>query len=64
MEQETAQMRGYEEAPIPEMKKDSGRKCPRCRGLMEFDPKEGKLRCSSCDYLEAVLARNEEETNF
>ena len=30
---------------------------------MEFDPKEGKLRCLSCDYLEAVLARNEEETN-
>ncbi len=62
-EQETAEMRRYGESTIEETKKDSGRKCPRCRGFMEFDPKEGKLRCLSCDYLEAVLARNEEETN-
>lgn len=63
MEQEINETRGYEEQPIPEIKKDSGRKCPRCRGFMEFDPKEGKLRCLSCDYLEAVLSRNEGETN-
>ena len=62
-EQETAEMRRHGESTIEETKKDSGRKCPRCRGFMEFDPKEGKLRCLSCDYLEAVLARNEEETN-
>lgn len=59
MEQEKAEMKGYGEMPIPEAKKDSGRKCPRCRGMMEFDPKEGKLRCFSCDYIEEVLARNE-----
>ncbi len=54
-------MRGNGELSTVEIKKDSGRKCPRCRGMMEFDPKEGKLRCLSCDYIEAVLARNEEE---
>ncbi len=63
MEQETNEMRGYGELPTVEIKTDSGRKCPRCRGFMEFDPKEGKLRCLSCDYVEAVLSRNEEETN-
>ena len=63
MEQETTEMRGYGELPTVEIKTDSGRKCPRCRGFMEFDPKEGKLRCLSCDYVEAVLSRNEEETN-
>ena len=63
MEQETAEMSGYEESPVTEVKKDSGRKCPKCRGFMEFDPKEGKLRCLSCDYLEAVLSKNEEELN-
>ncbi len=62
MEQETADVRGCEESPIVAMIKDSGRKCPRCRGMMEFDPMEGKLRCLSCDYIEAVLSRNEEET--
>ena len=61
MEQEINETRGYEEQPVPEIKKDSGRKCPRCRGMMEFDPKEGKLRCLSCDYVEAVLSRNEED---
>ena len=59
MEQETKEMSGYGELPTPEMLKDSGRKCPRCRGFMEFDPKEGKLRCLSCDYVEAVLSKNE-----
>ncbi len=54
MKQEINEMRGYGEMTIAETKKDSGRKCPRCRGFMEFDPKEGKLRCLSCDYLEAV----------
>lgn len=39
------------------------RKCPRCRGNMLFDPREGKLRCSSCDRLEDVISENEEETN-
>lgn len=63
MEQVTVGSKEYEGPAIPEMKKDSGRKCPRCRGFMEFDPKEGKLRCFRCDYLEAVLSRNEEETN-
>lgn len=53
----------YTEPVIADTKKNSGRKCPRCRGSMDFDPKEGKLRCSSCDYLEAVLSRNEEETS-
>lgn len=61
MEHELSEARGYETQPIPEIQKDSGRKCPRCRGMMEFDPKEGKLRCLSCDYLEAVLSRSEEE---
>lgn len=61
MEQEVAEMSGYGENPIAETQKDSGRKCPRCRGFMEFDPKEGQLRCLSCDYMETVLARNEEE---
>lgn len=61
MEQETAEKRGYGELPTAEIKTDSGRKCPRCHGMMEFDPKEGKLRCLSCDYVEAVLFRNEEE---
>lgn len=60
MEQETKEMNGYGELPTSEVLKDSGRKCPRCRGMMEFDPKEGKLRCLSCDYTEAVLAREEE----
>jgi len=62
MEKGSDEMRAYGEMPNPEVKKDSGRKCPRCRGFMEFDPKEGKLRCLSCDYLEAVLSRNEEDT--
>lgn len=61
MEQEAKEMNGYGELPTPEMLKDSGRKCPRCRGMMEFDPKEGMLRCLSCDYTEAVLSREEED---
>lgn len=61
MNQEIIETREHEGQPIPEIKKDSGRKCPRCRGMMEFDPKEGKLRCLSCDYVEAVLSRNEED---
>ncbi len=61
MEQETAEMGEYRESTIAETKKDSGRKCPKCRGFMEFDPKEGKLRCLSCDYVEPVLSRNEED---
>ena len=61
MEQETAETREYEKMPTVEMLKDSGRKCPRCRGMMEFEPKGGKLRCLSCDYTEAVLARGEED---
>ena len=51
MEHETTDEREYRETTATEIKKDSGRKCPRCRGFMEFDPKEGKLRCLSCDYV-------------
>ena len=63
MGKENVDMSEYGEKSKGEIKKDSGRKCPRCRGFMEFDPKEGKLRCLSCDYLEDVLSRNEKETN-
>lgn len=59
MNEEILETKEYEEQPATETVKDSGRKCPRCRGMMEFDPKEGKLRCLSCDYVEAVLSRNE-----
>ncbi len=61
MEKDTKEMRGNGETMTPEVQKDSGRKCPRCRGMMEFEPKEGTLRCLSCDYTEAVLARGEED---
>jgi len=40
MEQKTGEVRGYGEPTVTETKKDSGRKCPRCRGIMGFDPKE------------------------
>ena len=59
MEKDTKETRGYGEAMTTESQKDSGRKCPRCRGMKEFDPKEGKLRCLSCDYTEAVLSGSE-----
>ena len=61
MEQNVTEWREYREPAAPEKIKDSGRKCPRCRGFMEFDPKEGKLRCLSCDYVEEVLSQKEKD---
>ena len=47
---------------IVDTKKETDRKCPQCGGVMDFDPREGKLHCPYCDYLEEILPDNEEET--
>ena len=56
------QIDGYKEPVIVDTKKETDRKCPQCGGVMDFDPREGKLHCPYCDYLEEILAENEEET--
>ena len=61
-EQEVQMEQDYTEPVITETKKETDRKCPQCGGVMDFDPKEGKLHCPYCDYLEEILPDNEEET--
>lgn len=51
----------YIEPVIVDTKKETDRKCPQCGGIMDFDPREGKLHCPYCDYLEEILAEDEEE---
>lgn len=61
-EQETQAVQGYTESVIVDTKKETDRKCPQCGGVMDFDPREGKLHCPYCDYLEEILPEDEEET--
>lgn len=46
----------YEEENIvfEKTKKETDKKCPRCGGVMEFDPKSSRLRCIYCDYEEKI----------
>lgn len=53
----------YTEPVIADTKKETDRKCPQCGGVMDFDPREGKLHCPYCDYLEEILSEEEEETS-
>lgn len=45
---------------IVETKEETDRKCPQCGGVMDFDPKSGKLRCPYCEYEEAIPVQEEE----
>ncbi len=60
-EQEVQMEQEYTEPVITDTKKETDRKCPQCGGVMDFDPREGKLHCPYCDYLEEILPENEEE---
>lgn len=44
---------------IVETKEETDKKCPRCGGVMDFNPETGNLHCPYCDYEEEI--KNEEE---
>ena len=41
---------------IVETKKETDKKCPKCGGVMDFNPAAGKLKCPYCDYEEDIPA--------
>jgi len=52
----------YKEPVVVETKKETDKKCPMCGGTMDFDPKEGKLHCPYCDYMEEIKPEDENAT--
>lgn len=45
---------------IVKTKEETDKKCPRCGGVMDFDPASGKLKCPYCDYEEQIPVKEEE----
>lgn len=39
---------------VVETKEETDKKCPRCGGVMDFDPATGNLHCPYCDYEENI----------
>ncbi|MGN0438235.1 MAG: hypothetical protein ACI4F4_06880 [Lachnospiraceae bacterium] len=39
---------------IVDTKEETDKKCPRCGGVMDFDPATGNLHCPYCDYEETI----------
>ena len=37
---------------------ETDRKCPKCGGVMDFDPTTGKMLCPFCDYSEEIAVNN------
>lgn len=58
--QDNYEEQGYQESVLTETKEETDRKCPQCGGVMDFDPKLGKLHCPYCDYVEEILQEDEE----
>lgn len=52
-----------ENSLVEDTKKRKGRKCPRCRGVMFFDPKEGRLSCPNCYRTEDIPSEDNEITS-
>lgn len=51
----------YQEPVITDTKEETDKKCPCCGGVMDFDPKVGKLHCPYCDHIEEILEEDEED---
>jgi len=53
----------YQEPVVVSTKEETDKKCPCCGGIMDFDPKVGKLHCPFCDHIEEILSEDEEDTS-
>ncbi len=51
----------YQEPVLVQTKEETDKKCPNCGGVMDFDPKVGKLHCPYCDHIEEILEEGEED---
>ena len=60
--QENFEGQEYQEPVIVKTKEETDKKCPQCGGIMDFDPKVGKLHCPYCDHIEEILDEDEEDT--
>lgn len=49
-------MDDFENTRFAETEEETDKKCPRCGGVMDYDPKSGGLRCPYCDYEEEIRA--------
>ncbi len=47
-------MDDFENTRFAETEEETDKKCPRCGGVMDYDPKSGGLRCPYCDYEEEI----------
>lgn len=57
------------EMNVVDTKEETDKKCPRCGGVMDFDPATGNLHCPYCDYeenipVEADTPKQAEELDF
>lgn len=48
---------------VVETKEETDKKCPRCGGVMDFDPATGNLHCPYCDYEENIPVEKDEPGN-
>lgn len=52
----------YKEPVVVKTKDETDKTCPMCGGIMDFDPKVGKLHCPYCDHIHEILEEGEEDT--
>lgn len=48
-----------DEPTIVNTMKETDKKCPRCGGVMDFDPGSGHLRCPYCEYEEEIKVKKD-----
>ncbi len=44
---------------IENTKEETDKKCPRCGGVMDYNPAAGKLKCPYCDYEEEIQVKED-----
>ena len=52
-------MDDFNDMNIVDTKEETDKKCPRCGGVMDFDPATGNLKCPYCDYEETISVEAE-----